>query len=280
MPPFAKRSQKLLRRFLFILLFLFSSLNVQAGEELVLKAPQIYQFALTLMKQGEYYRAITEWKRLIHFFPESPQAAVAKVKIGRALILGGKPGEGVAHLKPLAEGSGGDSARYLLALGYLEQGKNRPYPLRTDSLSHAFASLREISENWPGKKPVGGFLKAMEAPPSLPEKSPFLAGSLSAVLPGAGSFYTGRVAEGALALFLNAAMIYSTAEAVKKERRTLGAFLGTFALAFYGGSIYAAANGAHKFNSDAKAAYLKQQRAKFGLIPQRGGLAGVFQGRF
>ena len=42
----------------------------------------------------------------------------------------------------------------------------------------------------------------------------------------------------------------------------------------------AAANGAHKFNDSAKAAYLRQQRQRFGIVIDRAGLAGAFKTSF
>ena len=38
------------------------------------------------------------------------------------------------------------------------------------------------------------------------------------------------------------------------------------ALTFYGGPIYSAVNGAYKFNDDQQAAYLREQRLRFGLV--------------
>lgn len=120
----------------------------------------------------------------------------------------------------------------------------------------------------------------MEAPPELPHKSPALAGTLSAVLPGAGSLYVGRPAEAALSFFVNALLISGTVTAFREHQDGLGVGLGVLALAFYGGNIYAAVSGAHKFNDGAEAAYLEEQRTRFGLVLERGKIGAAFQHTF
>ncbi len=139
--------------------------------------------------------------------------------------------------------------------------------------------LPDIPPQWPGRPAVDGFVQAMEEPGDVPSKSPWLAAGLSVVLPGAGSAYVGRYAEGALAFFVNAVFIYATVNAFEKDNDDLGVVLGVAALAFYGGAIYAAANGAHKFNDRARAAHLDRQRARFGIVVrhQRGGSGGHFR---
>lgn len=245
---------------------------------------RLWAFAEDLLRRGEYYRAVTEYKRLLHFFPDGKQRQPARLRVGEALLLGGEAARAANHFEAaLRDGwmaPRADDIRYLLALSRLETGPRRPYPLREGEIGRALADLRSISEAWPGQARVAGFVGALSGPPELPQKSPWLAGGLSAVLPGTGSFYVGRYAEGSLALFVNALLFYGTTDALARQRDGLATVLGSLALAFYGGSIYAAANGAHKFNGRARAAYLNQQRIRFGIVVERGGLAGVFRKRF
>jgi hypothetical protein len=253
----------------------------QSPGPLVLDPAQLWDFAEQLERQGEHYRAVSEYLRLIHFFPDSPRAPVAQLRIAVAFLRGGEPGQAVAHLERLrlsGEPAGRDGdVRYLLALSLLERGKERPYPLRLEGIEAALAELDAIGVDWPVRERVTGFVQAMRSPPELPEKSPALAGALSAVIPGTGSFYVGRYAEGSLALFVNAVLIYATVNSFQREQIPAGTVFGALALAFYGGSIYAAVNGAHKFNDRARAAYLDEQRIKFGIVlPPGGGVAAAF----
>ena len=165
-------------------------------------------------------------------------------------------------------------------MSWLEVDRGRPYPLRLEFIEAGLKDLEAIPPDWPGQKRVGAFLKALREPPDLPEKSPVLAGTLSALLPGAGSFYVGRFAEGSLAFFVTGLLGFAAVEAFDEDERGLGTLMGAFALAFYGGSILAAANGAHKFNDSGRAIYLEEQRNRFGIVVAPGGISGAFRRKF
>ena len=251
---------------------------------LILTEADVWSYAESLFRDGEYYRAISEYKRLIHFFPASELRAPARLRIGEAYLNGGEAALAVDHFGVLL----GDPAMaafraeglFLRGLGQLELRREQPYSLREDTIAAALDDLRAIPPQWPGRSAVDGFVQAMEEPGDVPSKSPWLAAGLSVVIPGAGSAYVGRYAEGALALFVNAVFIYATVNAFEKDNDDLGVVLGVAALAFYGGAIYAAANGAHKFNDRARAAYLDRQRARFGIVVRRAGISGILERRF
>jgi tetratricopeptide (TPR) repeat protein len=250
----------------------------------VLTEQGVWDFAESLMAQGEYYRAISEYKRLVYFFPASPHLESARLRIGEAYLNGGEPKEAVQHFSALLRDPGmaprRPEALFLRGIAWLELDGSKPYPLREGNVQAALTDLRAIPTEWPGRPRADGFLKAMAEPPELPSKSPGLAAAFSALLPGAGSLYVGRYEEAALAFFVNAVFIYATVNAFQHGREGLGVALGVPALAFYGGAIYAAANGAHKTNDRTRTAYLEQQRVRFGLVPQPGGFSGVIEGRF
>ena len=263
-----------------LLLLLTPALQAQ-DRRVVLNEGKLWRYAQSLFDRGEYYRAVSEYWRLLHFFPQGARDADARLRIGQALLWGGEPAQALRHFESTAEAPSlaerGDDLRYLRGLSRLELEPERPYPLREQTIGHALADLRAIDPAWRGSGQVGGFLKAMEEPPELPEKSPGFAGALSAVLPGSGSFYVGRYAEGSLAFFITALFIAASVEAFEDDREGAGLVLGSLGLAFYGGSILAAISGAHKFNDGTKAAYLAQQRRKFGIVIDRTGLAGAFR---
>lgn len=277
-----------------------------AGENrLVLSDKQLWAYAESLLRLGEYYRAISEYKRLRFFFPKSLLAQRAALRMGEAYLLGGEPGEAIALANRLLPengkpAQGGESARqhseqpaskalapsllapmrFLRGVAWLELEELKPYPLREGHIAAALDDLRLLPKDWSGTTRIRGFVRAMDAPPDLPEKSPWLAGGMSALLPGLGSVYVGRYSEASLALFANAVFIYAAVDAKRKERHGLALVLGTAALTLYGGNIYAAANGAHKHNDLTRSGYLQQQRMHFGLVPRPGGWAGLVQGRF
>ena len=250
----------------------------------MLSARAVWDYAEALFRDGEYYRAVSEYKRLLHFFPESAQARAARVRIGEAYLHGGEPAQGIAHLSILLAAPELAPLRpelhWLRSLGRLELEPGAPYTLRERHIAQALEDLRAIPPDWAGAQGVRGFLAALEHPQGVPGKSPWLAGGLSAVLPGSGSVYVGNYAEGALAFFVNALFISASRRAFEGDNDGLGTVLGVGAAAFYGGAIYAAANGAHRFNDQARDTYLREQRTRFGLVLQPGGLTGLLERRF
>ncbi|MDH4226052.1 MAG: hypothetical protein OEW12_10440, partial [Deltaproteobacteria bacterium] len=241
----------------------------------------VFSFAEELFAQQEYYRAISEYKRLIHYFPQGRQAGAARLAIAKAYLLGGEPGAALTALAAVEREGGqsslagaGDDIRFLKSVGWLDTGLDKPYPLREESIAAALGELKGISPAWPGQPAAAGFVAAMDPLPPLPEKSPWLAGGLSAVVPGAGSLYTGRYGEGAMVFFFTGLFAYATVTSIQSDQPALGAVFAFFTVAFYGGGIYAAANGAHKFNSNTKNEYLDEQRARFQirLLPGGGSL--------
>ena len=85
----------------------------------------------------------------------------------------------------------------------------------------------------------------------IPHRSPRWAGVFSAVLPGAGQFYSGRARDGASALVVNGLLGALNWQLIQRELWVGVGFMGFVQLSFYGGNILAAANSAHKFNAAA-----------------------------
>jgi len=257
--------------------------TVSSEGRIVLSDTEVWDFAEFLYRQGEYYRAVSEYQRLIYFFPGSRQADAARIRIGQAYLLGGEPAQALRHFDALlqrADSRGRDDVLYWRGMAWLDREADRPYSLRLENIGSGLRDFHSLSPESPEGRKVIPFLAALEDPHDVPSKSPALAGTFSAVIPGAGSMYVGRYAEGSLAFVVNALLISSTASAFQHDQPALGSVLGVFALAFYGGSIYAAVNGAHKYNDRAQSEYLDQQRTRFGIVLLPGGGGGVIQRNF
>ena len=115
----------------------------------------------------------------------------------------------------------------------------------------------------------------------LERKSPALAGTLSALLPGAGQLYTERPRQAGIAFALNAAFIYGAFEAWDNEDYAVAGILSLFELGWYGGNIYNAMNNAHKFNRRREQLFLDRFRQRFGfhfgLQQEQVGLQALFR---
>jgi TM2 domain-containing membrane protein YozV len=82
----------------------------------------------------------------------------------------------------------------------------------------------------------------------LPEKSPELAGFLSAILPGAGYFYAEHYGDGITAFLINGLFIAGTVAAINQENYAVAGIVGGIGVPFYLGNIYGSANAAKKWN--------------------------------
>ena len=85
---------------------------------------------------------------------------------------------------------------------------------------------------------------------ALPWKSPALAGTLSAVLPGAGQTYCGRWREGFAAFSVNAVFAGAAYECFDKDLPMLGSAVVVAGITWYVGNVFNAVNVAHKNNDE------------------------------
>jgi len=83
-----------------------------------------------------------------------------------------------------------------------------------------------------------------------PDKVPWVAGTMSAVVPGLGQVYCGRWVDGAVALTVDGLLVGATIECYHKKMPVLGTALGVFGLGWYLGNIYNAVNEVHKGNDE------------------------------
>lgn len=82
----------------------------------------------------------------------------------------------------------------------------------------------------------------------LPVKRPAVAGSLSAVVPGAGYLYTGHKQTALAALITNGLFLWGTVSAAKSGETGLVALGSAFSFAWYFGNIYGSMEAARRYN--------------------------------
>jgi Tetratricopeptide repeat len=251
-------------------------------------ADQILGFANALFNDGDYFRAITEYKRFLFLHPTDPRAGRVRLQVGVSYQRGQQWDdarqtlESIARQHPDAEIRA--EAAYLVGETSFQQGR----------YAQAIADLRPVAERY-GQTPVGeraryllgwSYLRARQWPeasqtfdsigttsplfPSsrvladaaregehLPRKSPALAGLMSAVMPGTGHFYTGRFRDGTVALLLNGAFLAAGIEAVSAGNEAAAGLLLFFEAAWYSGALYGAVNAAQKYNLDLEERWLQ-----------------------
>jgi len=240
------------------------------------------RIAEQFLAQGEFYRAVTEYKRFSILFPNSDRGQAALHGEAVARYLGGDyldaaaswhrlrkqyPGsamepethywEGIA----LWKGGSLDSAvvKFETVTDFYGQSALAPtaYAARAlvdleggDPLA-AREHLSRAIDAYPADANSGAFRTAkglVRRYAEMPEKSPGLAGTLSALLPGAGYFYARRPGDGVSAFLVNLLFVGATYELLRNENYVAGYLVGGFGIPFYLGNVYGSANAAKRWN--------------------------------
>ena len=238
-------------------------------------------------QDGDYYRAITEYKRFLYFFPQSLRVEEALWKIASSYFGGKKWDEALSAADELltkfpastwvpdalllkgrcwAEKKDYSQAREF----FRRAAEAAPEKTVASEAQWQIALSYMKEEKW--KDAAGEFRKVNPASKlypkaefyangldridEVPQKSPATAGILAALLPGAGHLYVERYRDAAISLVLNGAFIWGTVEAFEHGNYVLGGILTFFELGWYSGNIYSAVSSAHKYNRNQTKEYL------------------------
>ncbi|MEO5370799.1 MAG: tetratricopeptide repeat protein [Magnetococcus sp. DMHC-1] len=260
-----------------------------------LYAPEeVFAYARELEKQGDHGRAATEFGRYVSFARRVPKNAPHLPQLEEAMyrlaVNLSQAGELDAALRAFASlGEAFPQSRHipqaLLRMGLIyEQGKDveeskRRYQklvaMDPDSEWAALASLRLawLSLEQPGEDAIArqylqavtharyvknaqSMLREMDALPLLPYKDSWVAGSLSALLPGAGHLYLERPRDAGFAFLSNGLLVAGTYQAFSRGISGLGAALAMVELGWYSGTVFSAVSLTHRHNQKLRHDYL------------------------
>jgi TM2 domain-containing membrane protein YozV len=254
-------------------------------------------FARQLLAEGDYYRAISVYKELAFFAKNPTEQGRHRYAVGQAYRLAQRHDLAVATLAPLlAHGELPPSlharARLQLALGYLGSGvpalAEAELRQAAEAGEQARASLffgllrlearqdREAAEHFAAAAAEGDRATSLLAQqlgeralraPELPSRSPALAATLSALLPGAGQLYVGHAADAIQAAGFTGAFGFATYLAYERDRDRGGSYLltgvaATITAVFYAANIYGAARTARYFNERQRELFLGDLRRR------------------
>lgn len=252
------------------------------GKEIVVTETVQLGLADAFLAEGEYYRAITEYKKFLFLFPDSGKAGYALYGVGTAYYRGEeyepaartfaaiqeKYGRG-AHAAPSAYFEGVSLwklGRFVRARAALDRVAALDPSSEYAPLSGIGKSLlaydakdlsgsREELERFlasyphdPRAERVRQTIALFDRDGEAPRKSPAVAGVMSAILPGSGYMYAGRYGDGVVALIVNGLFIAGTVAAIHQENYAVAAIVGGIGVPFYIGNIYGSANAATKWN--------------------------------
>lgn len=263
--------------------------------------PAELAFADSLAAHGDHFRAATEYRRFLFAQPQSPLAARGRLSLAGELIALKNWQEAdhvlqeLVRLHPLSPEA--LKAQRLLADSAYERGdfglarhRYRRLLSHPDTEEQDYGRRRigwtYLEQDQPGQalqsfsllaaEETESFRQAVANYQALELKSPQLAATLSALVPGSGQLYVGRVRQAALAFALNGLFILGTFEAFQNENYVVGGILLFLEVGWYGGNIYNASNNAHKHNQHLKRNHLQQMKSdlqwRFGWLQGQPGL--------
>jgi hypothetical protein len=297
-----------INRICLLLLLAVLSCSVARGEVQGLPSGQVLAFADHLFDQGDYCRAITEYERFVFLFPDDVKVPEVELRIALSYLEGKQSEPARRRLRALMEQHPGTltARRATLMLAELYRTEEAFGPAATeldqylskypsaenldavrlfDGMCHLRAGENELAKEVLGEvaststlhKASVDMAAEMEKYSSLPRKSPVLAGTLSAVLPGAGQVYVGRYQDAVLAFVLNGVLIWAAYESFDNGENVTGAILSVVEAGWYFGNIYNAMNNAHKFNRREHQRFFETLEVRFGPLwaPHDGSLGAA-----
>ncbi|MDP1993101.1 MAG: tetratricopeptide repeat protein [Syntrophales bacterium] len=244
------------------------------------------KLADAFLAEGEYYRAVTEYKKFAILFPGSQKMDYALYRIGLAYYRGDDYDQAARTFASIGTGYGGSgyvpTALYQEGVSYWRLDRPDQASAAFDrvvaaapaseyarlallgkslaefDLDNISACRRELERfivSYPEDAKTGQVREAialLDRNRELPQKSPLVAGVMSALIPGSGHLYAGHYGDGITAFFLNGLFIAGTVAAVRQENYAVAGVVGVIGLPFYIGNIYGAANAATKYTIGVK----------------------------
>jgi TolA-binding protein len=258
------------------------------AETRIIEADKQFSFAEGLLAEGDYYRAISEYKRFVYFFPENKLVETCNYRIGES-YYGAKRWQeareafttfitkhpaslmipGALYLKGMAEKQ---MRQYMDALSTFEEViKSKSYEFADEAVYQSAIVYIEMEEWQKARKTFSLVPKNSQLSDSasiiaselrhiddLPKKSPATAATLAGILPGAGHLYTERPTDALVAFLLNGAFIFGAIELFRHENYIAGGIVTFFELGWYTGNIYSAVSTAHKYNKKTREDFIER----------------------
>jgi hypothetical protein len=292
------------RSLLFLLVFLILPYTLAFGEarrEGNNEPERQLAFAEKLFEEGDYYRAIGEYKRYIFLYPREKPVEKAFYRIAESYFRAGKWQEALECLKkflsdypdsPLVpevlylQGVTEKQLKhYDNALSTFDKMSKSSTGLDHEKAIYQMALVLMEKEDWIGARSLFSqvpdvsrfsgsarrFYTGLGEIDNLPRKSPAAAGVLAAILPGSGHLYTDRPRDALVAFLLNASFIWASVELFNHDNNVAGGIVAFIELGWYTGNIYSAVGSAHKYNRRVKDGFLQKLKEGSGIFLFRDG---------
>ncbi len=262
-----------MKRIIVSLIFILTTAAV-FGEDL-----KLIKFADSLYNNGDYYRAISEYKRYIFYNDTGEFAKNASYKIGMSYMMAGKFDEAADAFDKVSLDNNGelkflsllsesvsvamkkdytyssavaskvlndpegskymDKARYVTGFNLINQGE----------YSKAMVEFGDIKDPELAKSSAS-VNALLNKSGEIPTRSPVISGLLSIIIPGSGHVYCGRWTDGIVSFVVNSFFIYNVYGAFKRNDTIQKYSFGIPGGVIYLSSIYGGVVSANKFNDE------------------------------
>lgn len=226
-----------------------------------------YLLGEALFQTKSYHEALNHWEGVLMQNPNTPFKEEIQFKIGKTLWDLGREDEALLRWEKIAQEGISSSLKPAAARavlwGLIKQKRYDQARLKLKIFSLS-AAEKEAHESF--------FLKAE----ALPLKSPITAGTLAAILPGAGHWYLDRYQDALIAFSINGLFAWAAVSSFQQGNNGLGVLLSFIELAWYSGNIYSAVNTAHKINRKQESDFLEGYGIRFGLLASQPSSPGLF----
>jgi TM2 domain-containing membrane protein YozV len=211
---------------------------------------EILSFAKSLEKEGDYYRAITEYKRYLYYND------VDSIRLKIALIY-------------TKEGDLGNAIQIMKGI----KNKDKGFKELMGWIFYKAEYFDSVKNYWEDEK-LGLIylregrcregLKILNIDRECPNyKNPFLGSFFSLVLPGAGRIYAGRPGDGIFSFLTIASFAYSTYYYYERGKYIYAGVLGTLTCIFYAGEIFGSYISVKIYNNRLQLDFIKSIEENF-----------------
>lgn len=230
-----------------------------------------------LSDKGDYYNAITEYKRFLFFYPE---AETIKFKIAECYERSGNIRKATEYMrelglkyynnKKLVRRISLSLAKNHIALGQYNLARIELIDLQDKKEKAYLIGITYLLEKRWGQAGFEfekiGDVKLVEFArkgENLPVYSPRTAGILSAIIPGAGHIYTGKIKTGIMSFIVTGVSGYLTFLNIKNKDYKSALLIGSLGLnRFYFGGIQSAIKSANRKNRKRENIYINRLKCK------------------
>jgi len=266
------------------------------AEERVLDSSAQFDYAHSCMERGQYQRAIAEFDRFIHFFPNERRIPLARHLIGICYLKDGKYEDArtvfVQTVRHNPDSPFAGKALLLTGESYYQEGtykraaslfgevsKTAPSSevrnaaryrlgwtrMQENQWREASQEFKEVDPSDPLYPSAASLSSESLKGESLPYKDPVYAGVMAGILPGLGHVYVSRYKDALVAFLLNGLFIWATVESFHQDHNVLGGILAFFEAGWYAGNIYSAVNVTHKWNKKVRDDFRKRLIDRFDI---------------